>query len=456
MSAPADGLKAAMKPRHLVMMSLGSAIGAGLFIGSGEGIAIAGPAVLLSYLVAGAIVLVVMRILGEMVAADPNPGAFSYYAGKALGAPAGFAIGWLWWFQMCLVVAVEATAAAGLLHELMPGIPQWGFALAIMLLFTGINLFAVGNFGEFEFWFSLIKVAFVGIFLVLGIAFLLGLTPAPSPGLSNLSGAEFMPAGISGVAAALLVVIFAFGGVEVVAVAAAETTEPARSIAKAVGAIMWRILIFYMGSVTIMLLALPWDDPRIHENPFVTVLDVAGLPAISATIGVIIIVALLSSLNANLYGGSRMIFSLSERGMAPPQLRFTNARGIPLPALLASSGIGFGAVALNYFWAEEVLGFLLQIVGSTMIFTWIATICSHLVLRKRAEREGTPLPLRMWLFPWLSWVTLAAVIAVIALGLTQPDVALTILPTAACIGALVLIGRLVERSKRDRPGTSRT
>ena len=321
MSSPAGDLKVAMKPRHLVMMSLGSAIGAGLFVGSGAGIATAGPAVLLSYVISGAIVLAVMRMLGEMVADDPNPGAFSYYADKALGPAAGFAIGWLWWIEMGLVVATEATAAARYLSTLIPGFPQWGFALIIMVVFTGINLVKVGSFGEFEFWFSLIKITFVVVFLVLGAAFLLGFTPAASPGWGNLLGSDFMPHGVKGVASALLVVIFAFGGVEIVAVAAAETADPERSIRKAVNTILWRILIFYMGAVTIMLLALPWNDPSLTDAPFVAVLNAAGLPAVAAMIGTVVVVALLSSLNANLYGGSRMIFSLAERRMGPAVMR---------------------------------------------------------------------------------------------------------------------------------------
>ena len=356
MSSPAGDLKVAMKPRHLVMMSLGSAIGAGLFVGSGAGIATAGPAVLLSYVISGAIVLAVMRMLGEMVADDPNPGAFSYYADKALGPAAGFAIGWLWWIEMGLVVATEATAAARYLSTLIPGFPQWGFALIIMVVFTGINLVKVGSFGEFEFWFSLIKITFVVVFLVLGAAFLLGFTPAASPGWGNLLGSDFMPHGIKGVASALLVVIFAFGGVEIVAVAAAETADPERSIRKAVNTILWRILIFYMGAVTIMLLALPWNDPSLKDAPFVAVLNAAGLPAVAAMIGTVVVVALLSSLNANLYGGSRMIFSLAERRMGPAVMRGTNARGVPVAAVLATSFLGFVAAARRQSLAQGFSG----------------------------------------------------------------------------------------------------
>ena len=452
MSSPEGDLKVAMKPRHLVMMSLGSAIGAGLFVGSGEGIATAGPAVLLSYVISGAIVLAVMRMLGEMVAEDPSPGAFSYYADKALGSAAGFAIGWLWWLEMGLVVATEATAAARYLNTLVPGFPQWGFALIIMVVFTGINLFKVGSFGEFEFWFSLIKIAFVAVFLVLGMAFLLGFSPAHSPGWGNLLGSDFMPHGFKGVASALLVVIFAFGGVEIVAVAAAETADPERSIRKAVNTILWRILIFYMGAVTIMLLALPWNDPALKEAPFVAVLNAAGLPAIAALIGIVIVVALLSSLNANLYGGSRMIFSLAERRMGPAMMRGTNARGVPVAAVLSTSFLGFIAAALNYFWAEEVLKFLLNMVGSTMIVIWLGIIISHLALRRRAFRDGNPASTG---FPVaLSWATLVAVVAVVALGFTVPEIAMQLSSTFALTALLAAVGGwLATRAGGTGPGS---
>ncbi|WP_349829595.1 amino acid permease [Brevibacterium litoralis] len=449
-------LRSSMKPRHLVMMSLGSAIGTGLFVGSGQVVQTAGPAALVAYVIAGFIVVCVMRMLAEMVAADPNPGAFSYYAGKALGPAAAFAVGWLWWLQMCLVVAAEAVAAAQILHELTPAVPSWLYALAVMLAFTGINLVSVGGFGEFEYWFSLVKVAFVVVFLVVAAGFLVGLTPGESPGLSHLTDGSFMPTGVTGVAAALLIVAFSFGGVEIVAIAAAETARPRHSIASATRAILWRILIFYMGSVAVMVLTVRWDDPDLHAAPFVTVLQVAGLPALAATLGVVIVVALLSSLNANLYGGSRMVFSLADRGhmgRGPIGRAFsgTNSRAVPVVAVLGTSVFGFAAVAANFFFGAAVLGFLLNLVGSTLIVTWLVTIVSHLVLRQRARREGTPLPLRMWAFPVLTWVVLALVLAIVALGMTVPAVRSQLIATALLTAVLFGLGWLATRRGTTAP-----
>lgn len=443
-----SGLKAGMKPRHLVMMSLGSAIGAGLFVGSGAGVQAAGPAVLISYVVAGLIVIFVMRALGELVAADPNPGAFSHYAGKAMGPAAAFAVGALWWVQLCLVVAAEATAAAQIAASYIPSVPQWVLALIIMIVFTAINLTTSGSFGEFEFWFSLIKVAFVALFVILGVAYLAGWTPATPPAEIFTDG--FMPTGIPGVAAGLLVVAFAFGGIEIVAVAAAETSDPSRSVSKAIKTIVWRILFLYIGSVAIIVLVLDWTDPRLAESPFVAVLDTAGLPFIASLLAGVIVIALLSSMNANIYGASRMAFSMSRRSMLPAGLGTTNRRGVPVAAVLATSVFGFIAVALNYFWAAEVLGVLLNIVGSTLIVTWVVTLVSQLILRRRAEAAGTPLPLKMWLFPGLTYLTLAGIAAIIILGLTVESVRFQIIGTLIFSVALYFIGMAVTRRQKAK------
>ncbi|WP_348535930.1 amino acid permease [Kocuria sp. JC486] len=441
-------LKAHMKGRHLVMMSLGSAIGAGLFVGSGVGIQAAGPAVLISYAIAGVMIVLIMRMLGEMVADRPTSGAFSVYAGRAMGPATGFAVGWLWWVQLIIVIAAEATAAAQILSATWPIAPQWVLALIFMCVFTAINLTGVGRFGEFEFWFSLLKVVAVLAFLVIGVLFIADLLPTASPGTTNLTEhGGFMPQGIGGVAAGLLIVAFAFGGIEIVAVAAAETEDPQRNVGRAIRTIMWRILVFYMGSVLIMVLAMPWNSEDLGASPFVAVLQTAGLPAVATTMAVVVTVALLSSLNANLYGASRMIYSLSHRELAPAGLQSTNKHGVPVAAVLASVAFGFVTVALNYVWAEEILGILINIVGSTLIFIWTTTILSHLILRRRAERKGRELTLKAWGYPWLSVLTLIAMAAVIVLGMTMPEVRQQILLTGALFAALWVIGAILARRR---------
>lgn len=439
------------------MMSLGSAIGAGLFVGSGKGIAAAGPAVLISYIIAGLVVIIVMRALGEMVAANPSSGAFSVYAERALGPAAGFMIGWLWWIQLCLVIAAEATASAQILAGLVPGLPQWLLALIFMVIFTGINLLGVGKFGEFEFWFSMIKVAAVVAFLLIGVLFVLGVltllgSDTPSPGLGNLTAhGGFSPQGLTGIAAGLLVVTFAFGGIEIVAVAAGETSDPARNVSRAIRTIVWRIMLFYMGSVALMVIILPWNFDKLHASPFVATLEAAGFPELGFALGIVVVIALLSSLNANLYGASRMVFSLSERNLAPKVLHTVNGHRVPVAAVLASTALGFTCVALNYLWQEKILEILLNIVGSTLIVTWVITLVSHIILRRRAEHENQPWPYAAPLFPWTNVVALVVIAAIVGLGLTDASVRSQILATSALVLVLLIAGSLTSRKRAPKP-----
>lgn len=427
------------------MMSLGSAIGAGLFVGSGQGIALAGPAALVAYAVIGLIIVSVMRMLGELAAADPNPGAFSHYVGNALGPGAGFMMGWIWWIQMTLVVAAEALAAATELNSLIGVLPAWGWSLVFMIVFTLLNLSGVSNFGELEFWFALIKIVFIVLFLVIGAAYVFGWTAEPSPGLSSLG--EFLPHGVGGIGAALLVIAFAFGGIEIIAVAAAETDDPGPSVTKAIRTIVWRILVFYIGSVAVIMLVLPSDDPRIEKSPFVGVLDQVGLPAVAATMSAIIVIALLSSLNVNLYGASRMLFSLSDRGMAPKAATRTSTTGVPSIAVLASIVVGFLIVPATYLWGDQVLEQLLSVVGSTLLVTWIAITLAQFILRRRAERSGTPLPMKMWGFPYVTILTFLALVGIVILGLTTDSVRNQVISTAVLALVLWSIGVFVGRRR---------
>lgn len=417
--AASTGLGHSLKPRQLTMMGLGSAIGAGLFLGSGAGVQAAGPAVLISYLVAGTLIILVMWALGEMAAANPNSGAFSVYAEKAMGKTAGSTIGWLWWLQLVVVIAAEALGAAGLLLSIWPVIPIWVLALVFMVAFTGINLAGVKNFGEFEFWFAILKVAAIVIFLAIGAALLFGWLPGTvSPGLGNFG--NFAPAGIGGVAAALFVVIFAFGGTEIVSVAAAETEDPAHSVGKAVRTVLWRILVFYIGSVFVIAAVLPVGSAGL-KSPFAGVLDLANIPGAGAAITLVAVVALLSALNANLYGASRMIFSLSERGEAPGFLSRLSGAKVPAAAVGVSVAFGFIATVLELLFPDRVLPALLNLVGSTCLVVWGTALVSQLILRRRADREGTELPLRMKGFPYLTIFGLALLGLIFVVGFANPE-----------------------------------
>ena len=426
-----------MKPRQLTMMGLGSAIGAGLFLGSGAGVQAAGPAVLVSYLVAGTLIILVMWALGEMAAANPNSGAFSVYAGRALGRTAGATIGWLWWLQLVVVIAAEALGAAGLLFSVWPVVPVWALALLFMVVFTAINLTGVRNFGEFEFWFAILKVAVIVLFLAIGAALLLGLLPAvASPGLANLS-ADFAPQGLGGVAAALFVVIFAFGGTEIVSVAAAETEDPERSVGKAIRTVVWRILVFYIGSVFVIAAVLPATSKSL-ASPFAGVLDAARIPGASAAITLVAVVALLSALNANLYGASRMAYSLAQRGEAPRALTRLNGAGVPLLAVGVSVAFGFIATVLELLFPERILPALFQLVGSTCLVVWGSALVSQLILRRRADRDGIQLPLRMKGFPGLTYLGLALLGLIFAVGFSAEGSRVQLVSTFGLVAGIAL------------------
>ena len=448
--AAADGapLRHALKPRQLIMMGLGTAIGAGLFLGAGVGVQLAGPAVLVSYLLAGVLVIIVMHALGEMAAARPDSGAFSVYAADAFGPVAGATVGWLWWLQVVIVVAAESVGAAGLLATLWPSLPVAWLSLAFMLGFTAINLLGVRNFGEFEFWFAIIKVLAILAFIAVGIALLAGWLPGvASPGLRNFTAnGGFAPAGLAGIGAALLVVVFAFGGTEIVAIAAAESENPGRSLARAIRTVAWRILVFYMGSLAVIVAVVPWTSETL-ASPFAAVLAVADIPGAAAAITWIAVLALLSALNANLYGASRMVFSLAARGEAPRWLSKLDRRSVPVAAVLASVAFGFFATVLELRWPERVLPALLNLVGSTCLMVWAITLASQWVLRRRADRNGSTLPFRMAAFPWATLAGLAILAAIFALALLSAGSRMQLLSTVA-LTLVIAVACAVQRRRR--------
>ncbi|GAA2713221.1 MULTISPECIES: amino acid permease [Streptomyces] len=442
-----EPLAGGLKQRHLTMLGLGGVIGAGLFVGSGAGIAVAGPGIIISYLLAGALAMLVMRMLGELSAAMPASGSFSVHAERALGRWAGFSVGWLYWFLLVVVLAVEATAAAQIAHGWAPAVPQWGWVLIFMIVFTAANLAAVKNFGEFEFWFAALKVGAIVLFLGLGLLAVLGLLPdTKAVGMSNLTGqGGFLPHGWSGVVSGVLAVVFAFGGLEVLTIAAAESDDPARAVGRAVRSAVWRILFFYIGSMLVIVTLLPWSSLKPGQSPYVAVLDHLGVPAAGQIMNVVVFVALLSALNANLYGSSRMVFSLAERGEAPRALLKVSRGGVPWRAVLASVAFGFASVVLNLEWPDSIFRYLLNAVGSVLLFVWGLIAASQLRLRPRIEREMPDrLALRMWGFPYLTWAALVAMGGVLVLMLTDDEARPQLMWSAAATGAVVLVALLRE------------
>lgn len=453
--ADSTALARGLKTRHLTMMGLGSAIGAGLFLGTGVGIAAAGPAVILAYVVAGFITVCFMQMLAEMVAARPSSGTFSTYAEQAFGRWAGFAIGWLYWFMMIMIMAVEITGASAIVAQWF-AISPWIPALIAIGFFTVINFAAVKNFGEFEFWFALIKVVVIVAFLCIGVALWLGVLPTGGfVGLSNISEVGFMPNGWAGVATALLAVAFAFGGIELVTVAAAESENPEAGVHSAIRSIIWRISIFYIGSVLLIVLLLPFDEiggaDSAADSPFTAVLEMANIPGAVGIMEAVIVVALLSACNTQIYGSSRFMQNLAVRGDAPETFAKTDPRGVPVRAVIVSVFFGFVAVALQYWNPPGLLAFLLNAVGGCLIVLWIVVALSFVRLHPQLEASGEITDVRMWAPNVLPWVMVALAGGVIALMLADPDGRFQMFAVAVVVGVVSLAGILWTRATGKQP-----
>ncbi|MFF4580881.1 amino acid permease [Streptomyces sp. NPDC001389] len=451
---PSDGLKAGLKNRHLSMIAIGGVIGAGLFVGSGGGIAKAGPAILISYLLVGAMVVFVMRMLGEMAAASPNSGSFSAYADRALGRWAGFSIGWLYWFFWVVVLAVEATAGAKILEGWVPAVPQWAWALIVMVVLTATNLGSVASYGEFEFWFAGIKVVAIGAFVVIGMLAVFGVLPGsdnPGAGFAHLTDAGgFMPNGWGSVLTGVLMVVFSFMGSEIVTLAAGESEDPRRAVTKATNSVIWRIGVFYLGSIFIVLTLLPWNDESIvKKGSYVAALDSIGIAHAGQIMNVIVLTAVLSCLNSGLYTASRMAFSLGERGDAPKAFAKTSKNGVPTVAILGSVVFGFIAVYFNYTSPDTVFNFLLNSSGAIALFVWLVICLTQLRMRGILMREAPEkVTVKMWLFPYLTWATAAMITFVLGYMVYDKDNRETVLYSLLVAAVVIVIG--VARNMRRK------
>ena len=421
--APASPLSSSLKPRHITMISIAGVIGAGLFIGSATAIKTAGPAVLVSYAMAGLLVVLVMRMLGEMATAHPDTGSFSTYADRALGRWAGFSIGWLYWWFWVIVIPVEATAGAAIMHGWAGSVPQWVFALAITAALMGTNLFSVANYGEFEFWFALIKVVAIIAFIVVGALAIFGVLPGSHvSGLSRLTGnGGFMPNGFGSVIAAMLVTMFTFMGTEIVTIAAAESPNPEMGIRKAVNSVIWRISLFYLGSIFIVVSLVAWNAKNLTvRGSYQSVLDQIGLERFSTLLSLVILTAVASCLNSALYTASRMAYSLSARGDAPASWSRVTSRGVPSVAIMVSTAVGFLGVVGNYVLPGQIFGYLLATSGAIALFVYLVIALSQLRMRRELDAAGVKPAVRMWAYPTLTYLTIAFIAVVLVMMAVLP------------------------------------
>jgi AAT family amino acid transporter/GABA permease len=412
-------LSRSLKGRHLTMISIGGIIGAGLFVSSSTSVLRAGPASFLSYAICGLLILLVMRMLGEMATSLPNVRSFTEFARAGLGEGAGFVIGWLYWYFWVLVVPVEAIAGAKILEQwLTPmGVPlsRLEIGLALMAIMTGVNLMSARSYAEFEFWFASIKVAAIIVFILIAASFAFGLTSPHGSTWGNLTAFDgFTPHGWISVLAAVPTVFFAMTGAEITTIAAAESAQPDRAVARMSSAVIWRILGFYVISIFLIVSVTPWNTVKSGESPFTLALDTMHVPWAGMIMSAIILTAVLSCLNSAFYVSSRVLFILADRGDAPKILVKLNQRRVPIGSVLMGAAAGFLGIIAATEAPQRVFDFLVSSSGALIVYVY-ATICvAQIVLRRRRERNGGPKPpVVMWLFPWLSYAAIAGMIAVL-------------------------------------------
>jgi GABA permease len=407
----APTLKKALSQRQLTMIAIGGVIGAGLFVGSGVVIKDTGPGAFITYALAGVLIIMVMRMLAEMAVANPSTGSFADYARNALGNWAGFSVGWLYWYFWVIVVGFEAIAGAKIIQYWVD-IPLWLSALVLLVLMTGTNLFSVSSFGEFEFWFAGIKVAAIVVFIALGSLFVLGLWPHKSMDFSNLwSHGGFFPLGVMAVTVGVVTVIFSMVGAEIATIAAAESSDPERAVAKAANSVILRIAIFFVGSIFLLVTILPWNGDKLAASPFVSAFTEMGIPYADHIMNAVVLTAVLSCLNSGMYTASRMLFVLAARREAPPQLVAVTRRGVPVNAILASSVVGFFCVIAAAVSPDTIFAFLLNSSGAIILFVYLLIAISEIVLRRRTP--DSQLRVKMWLFPVLSVLTAVAIVLIL-------------------------------------------
>ena len=408
-------LSRSLKPRHLEMISIGGIIGAGLFVGSSASIAAAGPAIVLSYLITGTLVLLVMRMLGEMSLSLPAVRSFTEFARAGLGSWAGFVAGWLYWYFWIIVVPAEAIAGANILHAWL-ALPTGVLGCALMAAMTGVNLMSARSYGEFEFWFASIKVAAIIVFIALAAAFVLGWTSPHGASLRNLTAfGGFVPHGALSVLAGAVTVFFSLTGAEIVTVAAAESAQPSRAVAKLTSSIIVRILMFYVGSIFFIVSVVPWTDIEIGRSPFTLALERMHFGWAGLAMDAIILTAVLSCLNSAFYVCSRVLFVLAGHGDAPQGLIRLNRRRVPARSVLLCGAAGIAGILAAVQAPQSVFAFLVDASGALMVFVYGLIALAHVRLRRQRERAAEPAPaITLWLFPWSSYLAIAAMVAVLA------------------------------------------
>jgi aromatic amino acid transport protein AroP len=441
MSEPTQQLKRGLKSRHIQLIALGGAIGTGLFLGIAQTIQMAGPAVLLGYGIAGIVAFLIMRQLAELVVEEPVAGSVSYFANKYGGHMAGFISGWNYWVMYILVSMAELSAVGIYIQFWFPGMPAWESALIFFVIINSFSLLNVKAFGELEFWFAVIKVVAVIGMILFGSYLLISGTAGPEAGVANLwRHGGFFPNGVQGLVMAMAVIMFSFGGLELIGITAAEADNPSRSIPRATNQALWRVLIFYIGALFILLSLFPWTKVVQGGSPFVLIFAALNSSAVATALNIVVLTAALSVYNSAVYANTRMLFGLAEQGNAPRALMKLTKNGVPLAALGVSAFATGICIAVNYFLPAEAFGMMMGLATSGLIINWATISIVHLRFRK--ARAGTRTSFPSPFYPIANYLCLAflAGITVVMYLIPGMRISVYLIPVwllALCIGYAV-------------------
>ncbi|RJL18612.1 proline-specific permease ProY [Pectobacterium polaris] len=400
MEQPSSKLKRGLSTRHIRFIALGSAIGTGLFYGSASAIQMAGPSVLLAYLIGGVVAYIIMRALGEMSVHNPQSSSFSRYAQDYLGPLAGYITGWTYCFEMLIVAIADVTAFGIYMGVWFPAVPHWVWVLSVVLIIGAINLMNVKAFGELEFWLSFFKVATIIIMIAAGIGIIIwGIGNGGEPtGIHNLwSNGGFFSNGVMGMILSLQLVMFAYGGVEIIGITAGEAKDPQKSIPRAINSVPWRILVFYVGTLFVIMSIYPWNQVGTNGSPFVLTFQHMGITAAAGILNFVVITASLSAINSDVFGVGRMLHGMAEQGHAPKVFSRLSKRGIPWVTVVVMMMALLVAVYLNYIMPGKVFLVIASLATFATVWVWIMILFSQIAFRRRLspdEVKALAFPLR--------------------------------------------------------------
>lgn len=423
-----DELKRGLKNRHIQLIALGGAVGTGLFLGSAQTINMAGPAVILGYAIGGIIAFLIMRQLGEMITEEPVAGTFSHFSYKYWGPFAGFLSGWNYWMLFVLVSMAELTAVGLYVQYWWPEIPTWVSAAFFFVLINLINLANVKIYGEMEFWFAIIKIAAIIGMIVFGSYLLVSGSGGPEAGISNLwSQGGFMPFGLEGLVMATAIIMFSFGGLELIGITAAEADNPEKTIPKAINQVLYRILIFYIGSLTVLLSLYPWTKVVEGGSPFVMIFHDLNSTVVATALNIVVLTAALSVYNSCVYSNSRMLYGLALQKNAPKALARTNSRGVPVNAIVFSSTVAAIGIVINYIIPKEAISILMSLVVSSIVINWAMISLSHLKFRAAKDKEGITPKFKSILYPFSNYLCLLFLAGVLVIMYMTPGIRISVL-----------------------------